>query len=178
MGLSAGPPWLPGQAQAGEDTRGSTRDTGYWVNFASTSTFSPLPPPSLHTPSDSLEAEMTQGFLVIPTGEPSGKCFLWQGVILRRPTAAPEIRVETEQMGRGEWGHVAQSASSALGLVRQGRLPFRGFVRGGPGTEAGDTPKTSPEGNVPRNPRGSFAASTSETSSLDHFQLFQARCPG
>ena len=99
--------------------QGGTLDIRYRTNFASTSTFSPWPPPSLYTPRDSLEAEVTQGFLVTPRGKPSGKCVSWQGVTLRRPTAAPEIRVEAEQLrggGRGRGGTAKANKSQLWGL--------------------------------------------------------------
>lgn len=127
--------------------QGGTLDIRYRTNFASTSTFSPWPPPSLYTPRDSLEAEVTQGFLVTPRGKPSGKCVSWQGVTLRRPTAAPEIRVEAEQLrggGRGRGGRDVCLKGQVLcqAWSSQGRMPLSSFLRGSHGTEAGGQPKS------------------------------------
>lgn len=143
----------------------------------------PWPPPSLYTPRDSLEAEVTQGFLVTPRGKPSGKCFSWQGVTLRRPTAAPEIRVEAEQLqggGRGRGAGVCVSKDRFC--VRPGH--HRGECLSAVFSEEvmvqrqGDNPTASPGGNIPCNQCGSYAASASETSVWFPFQFFQACCPG
>lgn len=79
---------------------------------------------------------------------------------------ATEIRAEAEQ--RGGWGgdmwlraHVLCEAGSSLEDTVGGGtlpLPFRGFLRGSPATEAGDTPKASPEGQCPGQPKWGFCS--------------------
>lgn len=82
-----------------------------------------------------------------------------------------EIRTEAEQTGVGGVGEgrrgVAQSTCSLSGLSIPGgdcvgggtlSLPFRGFLRGSPAMEAGDTPKVSPEGQWPGQPLWVFCS--------------------
>lgn len=143
----------------------------------------PWPPPSLYTPKDSLEAEVSQGFLVTPRGKPSGKCFSWQGVTLRRPTAAPEIRVEAEQLqgggrGRGAGVCVSKDRFCVRPGHHRGECPSAVFSEEVMVQRQEDNPKASPGGNIPCNQCGSYAASASETSVWFPFQFFQASCPG
>lgn len=107
----------------------------------------PLPPISPHTPKDSLEAEVTQGFQnEFPEEETLWKMFLMAGNHPKEShRAAGEIRTEAEQTGGGgvlvtqSTGsqvttdhHSGRKVSSGGNCVLTGAFPllFRAFLRG------------------------------------------------